>query len=570
MANSVTGPSPTGQQPVAKASTQVPACTLKIGGTAVKNHILSVVVDRALNAPASLQVELADASAVQGLKAGASVELALSKGTPGGAPVVVFQGEVVGIEFVVVDGRGALAVRAADRLHRLAGPTRQRLLVKSRASDVFQALAADLGIQATIDATATQHEFIVQAGETDLEFLLRLALAEGRCVLVDGGRLLVKALAGGSDPPSTVAVADLRSLRVSQNMQGISGVKVVGWGWTKAAVAGQGEVPATGEAPPYSAGKREVLDAPTTTSESAVALAKSLATWQQLMGWTGEGSTFALPDLKPGGKVKITGAGDRHSRDYFVWRVVHRVDDAGGHTTFHLGAPPQPELRPAAARHLAIGVVTDNRDPDKLGRVRVKFAAWSESGSPMESAWARVVAPGGGKSRGLYFLPEVDDEVVVAFESGDLARPLVIGGLWSSKDAPPRVGEVTGADGQLRERVIQSRTGHVIVLDDGASPGAGKIVIRDGSGKYDITLDAESKVLTIRSDQDLKLVAKRHLTLQSETGSLLLDAAAGKVALKSALETTVASATNLEVKAAVNLDLAGTMVRLNKDGLVVT
>ena len=89
---------------------------------------------------------------------------------------------------------------------------------------------------------------------------------------------------------------------------------------------------------------------------------------------------------------------------------------------------------------LTIGIVTNNKDPDGLGRVRVKFPALSDQ---EESWWARVVTPGGGSNAGLMFMPQIDDEVLVGFEHGDLRRPFVLGGLWGTEgQAADGVGDV--------------------------------------------------------------------------------------------------------------------------------
>ena len=81
-----------------------------------------------------------------------------------------------------------------------------------------------------------------------------------------------------------------------------------------------------------------------------------------------------------------------------------------------------------------IGVVTDNKDPNKSGRVKIKYPVVSNDDA---SFWAPIVMQGAGKNRGWFFIPEKDDEVLVMFEHGDLNRPLVIGALWNGKDKPP-------------------------------------------------------------------------------------------------------------------------------------
>ena len=116
------------------------------------------------------------------------------------------------------------------------------------------------------------------------------------------------------------------------------------------------------------------------------------------------------------------------------------------------------------------GVVTDNRDPDGLARVRVRLP-WYEDGAT--SYWARLAVPMAGDGRGTYFLPEVDDEVLVIAEEGDPSHLYVLGSLWNGKAKPP----ATNDDGKNNERLIHSRSGHRLrfVDDDvgtGDRPGA--------------------------------------------------------------------------------------------------
>ena len=119
------------------------------------------------------------------------------------------------------------------------------------------------------------------------------------------------------------------------------------------------------------------------------------------------------------------------------------------------------------------------------GQVKVKFP-WLASD---ESAWARLAAPMAGAGRGFYFLPEMNDEVLVAFEQGDINRPYVIGCLWNGRDAPPEpASNVVGAHGKVNQRILKSRLGHTITIDD--SPAAPSITIVDKTGKNFVKLES--------------------------------------------------------------------------------
>jgi uncharacterized protein involved in type VI secretion and phage assembly len=135
-----------------------------------------------------------------------------------------------------------------------------------------------------------------------------------------------------------------------------------------------------------------------------------------------------------------------------------------------------------------VGIVTSVDDPDGLGRVKVKYP-WLKDDS--ESPWARVVAFMAGNDRGAVFRPEVDDEVLVLFEHGDMRFPYVLGGLWNGTDAMP---SERGADGDNHVRLIKSRSGHEFVFDD--TPGGEKLTIVDRSGN---TIEMTSSGIVIKA-----------------------------------------------------------------------
>ncbi|MGJ4951510.1 phage baseplate assembly protein V [Bradyrhizobium sp. HKCCYLS20291] len=121
-----------------------------------------------------------------------------------------------------------------------------------------------------------------------------------------------------------------------------------------------------------------------------------------------------------------------------------------------------------------IGIVSNVADPDGLGRVKVRYP-WLKDDS--ESPWARVVSFMAGAGRGAVFRPDVDDEVLVVFDHGDMRFPYVLGAVWNGKDAMPKE---RGSDKDNAVRMIKSRSGHQILFDDTA--GAEKVTVIDKSG----------------------------------------------------------------------------------------
>lgn len=193
---------------------------------------------------------------------------------------------------------------------------------------------------------------------------------------------------------------------------------------------------------------------------------------------------------------------------------------------------------------VAIALVTNNQDPDKLGRVKVKFPWLSDSD---ESNWVRVAAPMAGKERGMYFLPEVDDEVLVAFDRGDVNFPYILGALWNGKDKPP----ITNDDGKNNVRVIKSRSGHVIRLND--KDGEEKIEIVDKSGKNSLTFDTAKNTIEIATDKDI--------TLSAPKGTIKLDAQ--KIEIKSSADSKIEADAGMDIKAQATMTIKGATINLN-------
>ncbi len=181
---------------------------------------------------------------------------------------------------------------------------------------------------------------------------------------------------------------------------------------------------------------------------------------------------------------------------------------------------------------VVIGIVTNNKDTEGMGRVKVKFP-WR--GDSDESYWARVSTLMAGKDRGAFFLPEVGDEVLVAFDHGDINHPYVIGALWNGVDTPPE----TNADGKNNIRKIKSRSGHEIIFDDNDeqkkekieihtkaghtiilddSAGAEKIEIKDKTGNNSIMIDSVQNAIAISSQMKLSIKAQ---AIEIESGGMM-------------------------------------------------
>ncbi len=193
---------------------------------------------------------------------------------------------------------------------------------------------------------------------------------------------------------------------------------------------------------------------------------------------------------------------------------------------------------------VTVGIVTNNKDPEGFGRVKVRFPWLSPED---ESHWARILTPMAGNNRGLYFLPEVEDEVLVAFEHGLAEFPYILGGLWNGKDKQPE----NNNDGQNNRRVIKSRSGHIIRLDD--TKGKEKIEVIDKSGNNSIVINTADNSITITADADI--------TIKSSKGKLTLSGNGVEISSKAAVN--IEAKQNMNLKAGPQLNIKGSLVNIN-------
>ena len=195
-----------------------------------------------------------------------------------------------------------------------------------------------------------------------------------------------------------------------------------------------------------------------------------------------------------------------------------------------------------SVKGVAIGIVTQNSDPEGQCRVRVSYPWNAQSG---ESYWARLASPMAGKDRGLVLIPEVGDEVLLAFERDDLRFPFVIGALWNGKDLPPEANQ----GGKDDKRLFKSRKGHQLLFDDGAR------------GVVELSLDDGKK---LRLDDDgMKLDDGKgnSFSVDSKSGAVTIEAA-GKLTIK-ATSVSIQASGGLDINAGAVMSLNGSLIKLN-------
>jgi phage protein D/phage baseplate assembly protein gpV len=516
-------------------------------------------------------------------------EIKLSAADIQGKPKPLFVGEVTALEPQLEQHNIVLVVRGYDRSHRLHRGSKTRTFLKQSDSDIASQIAREVGLRADVEPTGIQYDYIIQDNQTDMEFLRTRAARIGYQIVMDNRTL--KFRRAETSPPQAPAqefgpaLLSFRA-RVTAAAQP-NEVQVRGWDpKTKRAVVGKASQPAQpskiGLAKNGGDLAKDAFGAPATVIVSdqpvrdqgeADKLAQAIL--DELAGdyLAAEGVCRGEPGVKAGTLVEIKSVGTRLSGTYFVTSTHHEYTAKGGYmTNFYVSGRRSHSLLAAIdgarPRHgtggVVIGIVTNINDPDNLGRIKVKFPWLDED---QESDWARLATPGAGKERGFFAMPEVDDEVLVAFEQGDRNKPYVIGGLWNGKDKPPATA-VNG--GKVQVRAFKTRAGHTITLND--ENGAGKQLIElKTAGGHTITLGDGDKFIKIKSqshtvtldDQGraIKLESGGDVEIKGTGGKLTISASGVELSSNASLK--VQANAMLDLKTSAVLNIQGSLVKIN-------
>jgi phage protein D len=516
----------------------IDVCGIKFGGSDAPDELLSaieeVVVEDDINLPSVITLRITDQSLEwidhASLAIGTEMEVLMGRGD---ARDRIGIGEIVALELDQRPGTVRVIVQAFDRAHRLHRGRHVRTFQQVTDSDVVSRIAKDLGLQADADVTSPQHEYIIQDNLSDFEFLAERALLAGAELSVDDQTVRFKRPNGASAQPVELSWEEgLRefSVRLTAADQ-VSEVEVRGWDPAQkkaitSTVSNSSAAPSIGvsasdiRSSAFGSATALVTERPVKDAAQAQAIAQAALDHATGAIATADGVTHGNPQIKAGARVKIQGMGDRLSGTYDVTSSTHICSPSTGYETrfsvrgrrrgtlveLAVGAPPSDSRRVGPA----IGIVTNAKDPDNQGRVKVKFPWLSDD---EESAWARLVSPMAGPDRGFQLVPEVVDEVVVVFERGDPNRPLVVGALWNGKDKTPLGSDAISGNGAVQKRLLKTRIGHKILLDD--SDSSKSIVITDSAGN-EVKMDAANNKIEVTSKGDLTVKATGTLKLEGQ------------------------------------------------------
>ncbi|MEA2191722.1 MAG: hypothetical protein QOI73_1843 [Solirubrobacteraceae bacterium] len=571
---------------VAAATDLAAGCKLTLGGApldpTIGARIMEVRVETTVGLPDVCTIRFAEDAATSGTLSiidstkfalAAPVVVQLAKAV-GGQLAEVFNGEVTTIEAELgasVAGEAVLelTVTAHDRSHRMHRKTTTRTFKQMTVADIARKMAGEHGLKvgklATLPGGAAEERH--QVGESDWAYLSELVKSHGGELDVAAGALSIV------DPAKTVSPAaeliygeTLQRFRPRVSSLGqVAKVNVRGWDVKKKAAIAKNAVPKAsttvqnGKVNDAVSGT-EVLLANTHVSTDAEADARAKAAALRIGHERVQGTAIAAGDplLLAGEFVKISGVGTRFGGTHRIVSATHIYGARGYTTQLTLGAGGLPlAASMGAARrahgfadHLVIGVVTDNTDPDKLGRVKVKYPLLNDE---VESGWARIAWGGAGKERGTVSLPHVGDELAIGFEHGDVRRPVILGTLFNGKDTP-------GANLVKPATSVAARYPRDLDVETKE-----KVLLKSG------------KDMTVTADQGIfELTAGKDLTFKSSQGGAITIQTDGKVTAKgtqgveiqSTGQVKVTGTAGVTVEASGPLQLKGAAVQVQASGVL--
>jgi phage protein D/phage baseplate assembly protein gpV len=418
---------------------------------------IEVKVVNSLTVPDMALVRLSDprAEAIDShpLKLGADIEIK-SSSTTEQSTSSIFKGQIAAVEPEFTAQGCVISARAYAKTHKLNRERKTATFQQMSASDIIKkVLPGSSGLSLQTDSTSVVYEYFQQSSETDWAFAWRLALMNDFEIATEGDKLFFRKAKHDGGPDVTLKWQEgLISFRPR-----ISGVQqpktVVVNNWdpkTKAKVTGQANGAQTSSkagldrdkaSSDLGGGETKLADLIANTSGEATALAKATLDRTADAFYEADGVAKGNPAIKAGSRVKIDGVGSQFGGTFTITTATHRYTGGSGYQTHFqiagrssrtlLELVRQPEKRDWSSS-LVVGVVTNNNDPEKMARVKVKFPSLDDT----EGTWARVATPSTGNARGMLMLPQAGEEVIVGFEHGDTRRPVVVGSVFNGKDKP--------------------------------------------------------------------------------------------------------------------------------------
>lgn len=517
-----------------------------INGTVLSNVIAlqSISIGKTFNKVAWAKLAFNDGSAAARdfplsdddmMKPGSEVKVQLGFG---GSTATIFEGVIVKHSITIRQaGNSMLLIEAKDKAIQLTGARKSKYFSNQKDSDVITDLGSAFSPQ--VDSTNTTYPQLVQFDCTDWDFILTRAEANSMLVLTDDNTLVVKK-PDTSMPPIFAATYGANMLEFDSEMDArrqAQSITAHSWDYTKQQVEqsskGQATFTENGNIP--SADLATVLATDIELNSTGHLTQDQLQNWSdayqlrnQLSKAVGRVRVIGTSDVKPGTMITLDGVGDRFNGNVFVTGILHQYNGTWT-TDIQFGwredwfykkedvmDKPAAGLLPGITG-LQVGVVVDLGDNDPDGQYRIKVHIPSIT-SGNEGVWARVATLDAGANRGVYFRPQVADEVILGFLNDDPREPIVLG-CMPSKDN--KTSPLPDTQGSLQSGIV-TKEGLKLVFDDTAKTMT--LTVPTGSGEKSITINDSSGAMELKDENQN--------SIKMDSSGITISSGAGNVKIK--------------------------------------
>ncbi|MCB0587777.1 MAG: type VI secretion system tip protein VgrG [Phaeodactylibacter sp.] len=477
-------------------------------------------------------------------------------------------------------GAPLLILDCRDEAVKMTIGRHSRYFYEMSDSDIMEELISAYGLKSEVEATGPALPQAVQYDCTDWGFLMMRAEVNGMLCIVEDGTVTVKPPLLDADPVTPVifgATIQEFDAEIDARQQ-LKAVSALSWDYAlQEPTKVEGTDPKlnlNGNLAPGSLAEAagpealELRHGGNLGDEQLQAWADATLLRQQLAKVRGRVKFQGIPEVKPGALIELRGVGERFNGKAFVSAVTHSLADGDWQAEVQFGFNPESYVnsyetsqKPASAvipavQGLQLGLVTSLEDPDGEHRIKVRMPVIDAT---EEGSWARFACPDAGENRGLYFRPEVDDEVLVGFINGDPRDAVVLGMLHSSAKASPIKEEDAN-----NEKGIVTRSELKLIFNDEKK----SITLETPAGKK-VTVDEDQGILQMEDENGNKAILNPDgITLES-TKDIILKAAGDvkvegvNIEQKASANYKVEGSAGMEVSSSATTVVKGSLVQIN-------
>ncbi|GAA3591284.1 type VI secretion system tip protein VgrG [Flavivirga amylovorans] len=504
--------------------------------------------------PTTQMFEIADASTFQ---TGNAIEISLGYGTD---TTTIFSGEVVKQSIKLDDSGTTFQVTCKDLLVKAVKSRSKVVLTDSLDSDAIDKIVGNLGIESDITPTTVTKEKIIQYGASDWDFIVSRAQRNGMAVVTENGKLVVGAITINDSPVLELQYGrDIMEMDIDlESIEQATSISIDAWTPSEQdSVNSEATEPTVNEQGDASESDLEsVTDVDETfytsvplSEEEAKQISDALLLRKRMSKYNGSIKFPGSADAKPNTLISLTGLGELFDGDAYVSSVSHSFSAGNWTTEIQIGLPPElhsqkvknAPTEPGAkdtlidVKGMQVGIVKDTYDEDGGEfRVKVEIPVLNDT---TELVWARLASYYASNSFGVYFYPEVEDEVILGFIDGNPAYPVILGSMYSSSLQPPEV--VADSDNNIK--MLMTRSKLQVKFDDEnivmtmVTPNGNTLVLSDQDKSITITDEQSNQIqmndegITIESKSAMTIKAADALTI--EGASVDITANSGNVSI---------------------------------------